>query len=96
MEQGKQFADVAKNAKAKAATVLYIRHSGEPKQYNTEHGTEVAYDGDYVVQVGTVIRKQTVPPKDGKPGSIKDVKEPLLEVMKAEDFERLYETAGKA
>lgn len=98
MEQGKQFADVAKKAKAKAATVLYVRHSGEPKHYNTEHGTEVAYDGDYVVQVGTLVRKETVPPtvgKDGKrvPGEIRDVKEPLLEVMKPEDFESLYEKA---
>lgn len=96
VEQGKTFASVAKKFKPRDSHVLAVKHVGTPSQYPTEHGTEMAYDGDYVVQVGAVDKTEHVPPRvdaTGKriPGETRTVKEPLLEVMKAQDFEKLYE-----
>jgi len=95
IEQGKTFASVAKKFKPKDAHVLAVQHHGAPAQYPTEHGTETAYDGDYVVQKGDVEKVEHVPPRldaAGKrlPGEVRTVKEPLLEVVKREDFEALY------
>lgn len=98
MAAGVPFAKVAKKFRAKESKVLAIQHSGPPAQYPTEHGTETAYDGDYVVQVGEYERQQTIPPSVAKngdriPGRVETVKEPKLEVMKAEDFAAIYEPA---
>lgn len=98
MQQGRTFASVAKKFRPREGKILAVQHKGQPAQYPTEHGVETAYDGDFVVQVGTVKRQQTIAPsstKDGKrvPGEIHDVEEPLLEVIKAEDFAKLYEPA---
>jgi hypothetical protein len=89
----KSFSDLAKKFKAKSNHVLAILHVGAPAQYPTEHGTETAYDGDYVVQVGWLEKVETVPPdkEKGKAGHTKKAREPKLEVMKAEDFLELYE-----
>jgi hypothetical protein len=89
----KSFKDIAKRAKAKANTVLYVKHSGAPQQYPTKDGTETAYDGDYVVQVGEREIVETIPPNRDKGIEGKTVthKAPVLEVMKAQDFEALYE-----
>lgn len=75
-------------------SVKAFKHAGTaPRTVNTEHGTEDAQPGDYVVEVGTHQRNHIVPPKDGKPGYTELVEEPAYEVMKAEDFEALYEPA---
>lgn len=89
----KSFAELAKKYKPKSAAVLALKHTGAPKQYPTQHGTETACDGDYVVQVGETEQTETIPPnrEKGIPGSTRTHKVPLLEVMKAEDFERLFE-----
>jgi len=102
--EAKKFPDIpfekaAKRFHPKKSITLALRHEGAPKQYNTEHGTEVAEDGDYVVQVGTVVKQNIVPPSvdpktgERKAGEIRDVVEPVLEVMKGEDFLALYEPA---
>ena len=96
LEKGITFDKAAKRYKARDAKVLAVKHVGEPKQYPTKHGTEMAYDGDYVVQVGEVEKLETIAPitkPDGTriPGEKRTVREPLLEVMKAEDFDALYE-----
>jgi hypothetical protein len=95
IEQGKTFASVAKKFKPRDAHILAIKHVGEPRQYPTEHGAELAHDGDYIVQVGEIEQTEVVPPSIGKdgakvPGELKKHKVPKLEVMKAEDFEKLY------
>lgn len=90
------FAKSAKKWKPKAATVLAVKHSGAPILVNTEHGSETANDGDYIVQVGTREATEIVPPsvKNGErvPGLQRTVKVPLLNVMRAEDFESVYES----
>ncbi len=88
----KGFSDLAKRYKAKANHVLAVKHSGEPKQYPTKDGTETAYDGYYVVQVAEREQIETIPPDKAKgiPGSTKVHRVPVLEVMKAQDFEALY------
>ena len=98
MAQGKTFAQVVKKFRPREAKILAVRHHGAPAQYQTEHGSETAQDGDYVVQTGTLERQETIPARDGKdgkrvPGEIRTVLEPKLEVMKAQDFEALYESA---
>jgi len=89
----KSFSDLARKFKAKANHVLALKHVGAPAQYTTEHGTETAYDGDYVVQVGWIEKTETVIPnkEKGVSGHTKKIREPKLEVMRAEDFEALYE-----
>ena len=77
----------------KKAKVNAVQHTGSPKQYLTEHGTETAYEGQYVVQVGDIEQTELVPPRDGKPGFTRKVNVPKLEIMSAEDFEALYEPA---
>ena len=95
----KPFAKAAKKFRPKESKVLAIRHEGPSLQYPTKRGVESAHNGDYVVQVGFVTKTETVPPsmsKDGQtrvPGEIRTVDEPVFEVMKAEDFEALYEPA---
>jgi len=88
----KDFKAAAKQFKVKAATVLAVKHEGAPAQYPTEHGTETAYDGDYVVQVGELEVTETIPPnkEKGIPGSVKTHRVPKLEVMKSADFLALY------
>ena len=98
MAAGVPFAKVASKFRPKAAKVLAVQHHGAPEQYPTEHGTEVAHDGDYVVQVGTLRKQEIVPARtnpDGTrtPGSFRDVEEPKLVVMSREDFEGLNEPA---
>lgn len=82
-----------KRYKAKANSVLAKVHEGAPAQYQTEHGTETAYDGDYIVQVGELEQVETVPPDKAKGLAGKQVvhKVPKLEVMKSADFLALYE-----
>lgn len=77
----------------KKASVLAYRHEGGAEQVSTADGTETVYPGQYVVQVGTITHTQIVPPKDGKPGTTVAGEVPRLEVMSAEDFESLYESA---
>lgn len=79
--------------KAKANHVLAYVHTGAPAQILTENGTETAYDGDYVVQVGKIKHTETIPPnrEKGEPGRTKEHDVPKLEVMKAADFLALYE-----
>lgn len=89
----KSFKDVAKRFKAKANHVLAVKHEGAPKQVQTEHGAETAYDGDYIVQVGELEQVETIPPnrEKGVPGGTKVHKAPKFEVMKASDFLALYD-----
>lgn len=90
------FAKQAKKYKPKSAAVLAVKHSGAPLQVNTEHGSETAHDGDYIVQTGTTDATEIVPPsvKNGErvPGLRRKVKVPVLRVMSAEDFDSLYES----
>lgn len=83
----------AKFKPRKGVVQAYRNESKAPETVNTEHGTEDAQPGDYVVQVGVHVRSRFVPAKDGKPGGYVAVEEPRYEVMKAEDFESLYEPA---
>ena len=98
LAEGKTWKEIRQSFKAKGAKTFAVKHTGPPAQYNTEHGTETAYDGDYVVEVGDLEQVQHVPPTvaaDGKrtPGEVRTVKVPKLEVVKAQDFEALYESA---
>ena len=90
------FAKSAKKFKPRSESVLAAKHKGAPLQVKTEHGSETAHDGDYIVQVGTHDATEIVPPSvkpngDRVPGLQKTVKVPVFEVMRAEDFEKLFE-----
>mgnify|MGYP001473344220 CR=1 FL=1 len=93
----KSFAELAKKYKPKLASVLALKHVGPSKQYTTESGSEIAHDGDYVVQVGEIEQTETIPPStnprtgERTAGGVKLHRVPKLEVMKAEDFQALYE-----
>lgn len=89
------FAKQAKRYKPKSATVLAVKHTGAPITINTEHGSNTANEGDYIVQTGTRETTDIVPPstKNGErvPGLRRSVMVPVLEVVRAEDFEALHE-----
>ncbi len=96
----KPFAKAAKKYRPKESKVLAVRHEGPSQLFPTKHGLETAHAGNYVVQVGTVTKTETIPPstsKDGQtrvPGEFRSVEEPVFEIMQAEDFEALYEPAS--
>jgi hypothetical protein len=90
------FAKAAKKFKPRAESVLAVKYKGAPLQVKTEHGSETAHEGDYIVQVGTHDATEIVPPSvkaNGEkiPGLQKAVKVPVFEVMKSEDFDKLFE-----
>lgn len=73
--------------------VRAYRHEGAPKLVAGVESSALATHGDYVVETGTTERTRFHPPANGKPGYYEPVSEPRYEVMKAEDFEALYEPA---
>jgi hypothetical protein len=92
----KTFAEQAKKYHPKKAAVLAVKHEGPSVNVVGVHGSEIAHDGDYIVQVGDAERVQVVPPKYDKegrqtlPGEQRVMKEPVFNVMSAEDFDALY------
>lgn len=77
---------------------VWAARATEGQSVKTKKGIEVASKGDYIVVVGTIEKTQHVPPTkkdDGTsvPGEVRVIEEPACELMRAEDFEELYDKA---